>query len=154
LSQTDSAIVEISERDAPLAQTPPPSNEPLQIGDLNAPSAALPMNSPNPLPEPEQASTPATDVVAAASNSQTAPHARTDATRNEGAKTTGAKGQASSVAAKTPLQGKAARDQAGQRALAAANQALADGRLTSPPEENAYTLYNKVLAIDPGSAKA
>jgi len=41
-----------------------------------------------------------------------------------------------------------------RRALFAADQALAQGRLTTPPETNAYALYNRVLALDPGSAEA
>ena len=40
------------------------------------------------------------------------------------------------------------------RALFAADRALAQGRLTSPPESSAYALYNRVLALDPGSGEA
>jgi hypothetical protein len=39
-------------------------------------------------------------------------------------------------------------------ALSSADLALAQGRLTTPPEANAYTLYNRVLALDPGSSEA
>jgi hypothetical protein len=38
--------------------------------------------------------------------------------------------------------------------LLAADLALAQGRLTSPPEESAFTLYNRVLAQDPESPEA
>ena len=41
-----------------------------------------------------------------------------------------------------------------RRDLRAAALALAQGRLTSPPEASAYTLYNRVLALDPGSPEA
>jgi len=41
-----------------------------------------------------------------------------------------------------------------RRALSAADQALADGRLTSPPDASAYVLYNRVLALDPASPEA
>lgn len=120
------------------------------------------MSSPNPLPEPDQAAAPAAEVgvgssAEPASNFQTAPLARNDLARNKVAKTTGAQGHASGAAAR-PEPGKTTREKAAeldaQRALVAANQALADGRLTSPPEANAYTLYNRVLALDPRSAGA
>ena len=41
-----------------------------------------------------------------------------------------------------------------RRDLLAADLALAQGRLTTPPEGSAYTLYNRVLALDPGSPEA
>jgi len=41
-----------------------------------------------------------------------------------------------------------------RRALFAADLALAQGRLTTPPEASAYTLYSRVLALDPGSPEA
>lgn len=41
-----------------------------------------------------------------------------------------------------------------RRDLQAANLALAEGRLTMPPDSNAYRLYNRVLAVDPGSPEA
>jgi hypothetical protein len=41
-----------------------------------------------------------------------------------------------------------------RRDLRAANLALAQGRLTSPPERSAYALYNRVLTQDPGSPEA
>ena len=41
-----------------------------------------------------------------------------------------------------------------RRALFAADQALAQGRLTTPPDANAYALYNRVLALDPESPEA
>lgn len=41
-----------------------------------------------------------------------------------------------------------------RRDLLAADLALAQGRLTAPPQENAYTLYNRVLAADPASVEA
>ncbi|MFU8814967.1 MAG: hypothetical protein ACNA7W_06460 [Pseudomonadales bacterium] len=41
-----------------------------------------------------------------------------------------------------------------QRDLLAADLALAQGRLTSPPEENAYSLYSRVLAEHPESPEA
>ncbi len=41
-----------------------------------------------------------------------------------------------------------------QRALFAADQALAQGRLTTPPDANAYALYNRVLTLDPESPEA
>jgi hypothetical protein len=41
-----------------------------------------------------------------------------------------------------------------RRALFAADQALAQGRLTTPPDANAYALYNRVLALDPESQEA
>ena len=40
------------------------------------------------------------------------------------------------------------------RTLFAADQALAQGRLTTPAEANAYTLYNRVLAVNPESVEA
>lgn len=41
-----------------------------------------------------------------------------------------------------------------RRDLHAAHLALLQGRLTTPPEASAYTLYNRVLAQDPGSPEA
>jgi hypothetical protein len=41
-----------------------------------------------------------------------------------------------------------------RRDLLAADLALAQGRLMTPPEASAYTLYNRVLAVDPGSPEA
>jgi hypothetical protein len=41
-----------------------------------------------------------------------------------------------------------------QRDLQAADLALAQGRLTTPPESSAATLYNRVLAEDPRSPEA
>jgi hypothetical protein len=41
-----------------------------------------------------------------------------------------------------------------RRDLLAADLALAQGRLMTPPETSAYTLYNRVLAVDPGSPEA
>lgn len=41
-----------------------------------------------------------------------------------------------------------------QRDLQAADLALAQGRLTSPPEDSAYTLYSRVLSRSPGSEQA
>ena len=41
-----------------------------------------------------------------------------------------------------------------RRDLLAAELAFAQGRLTTPPEASAYTLYNRVLALDPGSPQA
>jgi hypothetical protein len=41
-----------------------------------------------------------------------------------------------------------------QRDLLAADLALAQGRLTFPPEENALALYTRVLSEDPGSPEA
>jgi hypothetical protein len=41
-----------------------------------------------------------------------------------------------------------------RRDLLAADLALAQGRLTSPPERSAYALYNRVLTQDPGSPEA
>ncbi len=40
------------------------------------------------------------------------------------------------------------------RALFAADQALAQGRLVSPPEANAFALYTRVLTLDPTSDEA
>ena len=146
---------------APLALTTPSPDVPPEIEHPNSPSGALPMTSPNPLPEPDQAAAPTAEAVASsvkpASNPQAVPLARNDLARNVGAKTTRAQGHASGAAAR-PEPGKTSREKAvalaTERALAAANQALADGRLTSPPEANAYTLYNRVLALDPRSAGA
>ncbi len=45
-------------------------------------------------------------------------------------------------------------EQARRRTLRAADVALEQGRLTTPPEASAYTLYNKVLALDPDSPEA
>lgn len=45
-------------------------------------------------------------------------------------------------------------EQARRRALRAADVALEQGRLTTPPEANAYTLYNRVLDLDPKSPEA
>jgi hypothetical protein len=41
-----------------------------------------------------------------------------------------------------------------RRDLLAADLALAQGRLVTPPESSAYTLYSRVLAQDPGSDRA
>ena len=47
-----------------------------------------------------------------------------------------------------------AAEQARQRSLVAADRALAQDRLMIPPEASAYTLYNRVLALDPESPEA
>jgi hypothetical protein len=39
-------------------------------------------------------------------------------------------------------------------ALASADIALVEGRLTTPPGSNAYTLYQRALRLDPSSAEA
>jgi hypothetical protein len=80
--------------------------------------------------------------------SQTAPPVR----NNDSAKTAGVQGRAS-AASEAQSSGDTNRRKIG-RALLAADQALADGRLTTPTETSAYTLYKRVLAMDPGSVEA
>ncbi len=62
------------------------------------------------------------------------------------------------VVAELEKTGQAARALAAElalrRDLVAADLALAQGHLTTPPETSAYTLYSRVLAQDPGSADA
>ncbi len=64
---------------------------------------------------------------------------------------------APSVATSTPKKSESTQEQRKEtvrKALLAANQALADGRLTTPPETSAYTLFNQVLKLEPGSEEA
>ena len=73
-------------------------------------------------------------------------------------KTVTAKPVATAVPAPVKQNDEATRAQAAEearrRALFAADEALAQGRLTSPPDANALALYNRVLALDPGSQEA
>jgi hypothetical protein len=110
-----------------------------------------------PLPKSGKAAAPAVEPIERTSAERPSIAQVAVPARNDKAKTSGTQERVSGVV-REPREENGATNrrsaaEAG-RALIAADQALADGRLTTPKESSAYTLYKRVLAIDPGSAAA
>ena len=144
-------------RSPPASDTPPSepaaatNQEPEEVAKLPGaePELPAPVIEPIELPRVERRSVP----PVAQTPVQTAGAAEAVA----GPETTGSQRDAALVAEleEIGLMAQAvAAELALRRDLLAADLALAQGRLTTPPEASAYTLYNRVLAADPGSPEA
>jgi hypothetical protein len=142
----------------------PPSIEPkvpAQVPTLTATAPSIDAHEASPaVSEPEPAAVPADPVVPRVERPSVPVVAQTTVVGEpvSAAKTTNAS-KVDTGAMRAPPQSVAAtRTQASEvarrRALSAADRALEQGRLTTPPEANAYTLYNRVLALDPESQEA
>jgi hypothetical protein len=129
------------------ASTLPPIEVTKSASVTASQSSPVAPRSTEPSPKPSVAPSPAPAAnVAAASESVQPPKATGTPTSSP----------APVVASQenTTARREAAAQQARVRALFAADQALAQGRLMSPPEANAFALYNRVLALDPESPEA
>jgi hypothetical protein len=126
-------------REPTIDEAPPPTREPTV--------AAVAVETLAPEPEPERAAAPAPVSVAPAFSEPEPTLERPEAV-------------VASASEEPPAADAPTTDEAGsvqqsrQRLLLAADVALAQGRLTSPPESNAYTFYQRILELDPGSPEA
>jgi len=143
-------------RDEPTVTEPEIREEVVESGDESQPApvtkpAIEPVTKPIAKPavqrRVDRTSSPAADKTAAADEAAPAPRAKA----SQQTATVAPNPEVISDSANTRAQ---AVELARQRALFAADQALAQGRLMTPPESSAYTLYSRVLAIDPGSPQA
>ena len=144
----------------PDRDEPPPSSEPeLREQVVESPAEAPPAAVTKPVAKPiakpiakptvqrreDRTSSPTVDKTAAADEAAPAPKA------SQRTATVASKPPASRDTATADKQDV---ELARRRALFAADQALAQGRLMTPSESSAYTLYSRVLALDPGSPQA
>ena len=148
----------------PQPQPLPPRDEPPSIepkGPAQVPTLTVDAHEASPaVSEPEPAAVPADPVVPRVERPSVSVVAQTTVVGEpvSAAKTTNAS-KVDTGAMRAPPQSVAptrtqASEVARRRALSAADRALEQGRLTTPPEANAYTLYNRVLALDPESQEA
>lgn len=138
---------------APTVASAPPAAEPAKAQLAVAPREQVP--TPAPTPAPIVAVAPDPKVVA--NPSAAPPSSPVSAVQTPVVSTKTPDVRAPSVTSPAAQNGESSEKQAQEMVrttLLAANQALADGRLTAPTQTSAYTLFSEVLKLEPGSQEA